>query len=625
MARAKAERFPVAEKITLSKTNHKKLLDHIMERMVLAKDLRDRQVEKFAVIDKAVYGYLVLDEGDQKRENDNEKGYGIKPVESSLPMTLTSLDEATTFLSEVIQNDAGLYSAIAEREKQAVATAFSAVMNENAQQFSHITEVGKFLFDALKYNFSGLIPSWHKVYGNKLTNNEARTAPVVTPQVVYAGNKLDVIDVYNFFYDSSVPPTKLASEGEFFATCKTATTFRLKKQTLEKELFNTEGALSPATTFTNYYESRPAIRSGKNTNADTDFISMLSQGAAKESVPNNEIIEMHIWVNPKNFALSTDDKFEIWRFRVLNSTRVVYAEKMNNAHGMLPVGISMPWDDGFTHDTKSYAELLNAFQTFASFQLNVMTKSHRKALYGLLFYNKNVVDLDDNYDPTGGKISVNAPPDADLNKALRFVNDTPETNAMLNNISAMSDMMQKILPTDILRQVAGLDRATQYQSAATVQGANRRNLKIARVIYDQGLNLVNRMQMYNILQYQQSAELITPEGELVAINPAEFRDTRLEFQISEGLQGLDKLSMIMSIKEVLNTIVQSQQASQQMDVTAIINYWTSMLGDRTDFSQFKFKSEIDKLPPEQKDMAFQLLQAAMAKQQGGGQAAAQQA
>lgn len=621
MARKKAEKFQVAKDITLSKTNHEKLLNHVMERMELAKDLRDRQAEKFAVIDKAVYGYLVLEEGDQKRENDNEKGYGIKPVEASLPLTLTSLDEATTFLLEVIQNDAGLYSAIAAREEHAVATAFSAVMNENAMQFSHITEVSKFLFDALKYNFSGLIPSWHRVHGNKITNNQAKTAPDINAQIVYAGNKLDVVDVYNFFYDSSVSPIKLASEGEFFATCETATMFRLKKRTLEKELFNTEGAMSPAETFTHYYRARPAIRANKNTNENTDFVSMLSQGAAKESVPNNEVIQMLIWINPKQFGLSNDDTFEIWRLRVLNSTRVVYAEKMNNAHGMLPIGISMPWEDGFTHDTKSYAELLNAFQTFASFQMNVMSKSHRKALYGLLFYNKNVVDLDDNYDPTGGKIPVNAPPDADLTKALRFVNDTPDTGVMLNNISAMADMMQKVLPTDILRQVAGLERATQYQSAATVQGANRRNLKIARIIYDQGLNVVNRMQMYNILQYQQVAKLITPDGYLIEINPAEFRDTQLEFQISEGLQGLDKLSMIMSIKEVLNSILQSQQASQQLDVTAIINYWTSMLGDRTDFSQFKFKSEIDKLPPEQKDLAFQLLQTAMQEQQGGDQTA----
>ncbi len=621
---AKSTKIQIAKDLNVTPEQHKKLLTHVMARMELSKELRDKQAEKFETIDKSIYGYLILDEDDEKRKADNEKGYGIKPTDAALPLTLTSLDEATTFLLEVIQNDGGLYSAIAPKDKQPVAKAFTGVMNENAIKFKHISHISRFLFDSLKYNFSGLIPAWHQVNGNKVTNNQSGTAPTIESQIVYEGNKLTVMDVYNFFYDSSVEPINLAAEGEYFATVELSTTFRLRKQALEGSLFNIQEPNLDSTTRVQYYKSRPAIRSTQDISSKHDFVSILSQTEAKESVSGNEIITMFVWLNPKKLGLSLDDEFQIWRIKVLNSAHIVHAEHMNNAHGMLPVGISMPWDDGFTHNTKSYAELLAPFQTFASFQLNILTKSHRKGLYGLLFYNKNVVDLNDNYDPVAGKIPVNAPPDADLNKALRFFNDTPETNTHLNNISAMSDLMQKILPTDILRQVAGLERATQYQSAATVQGANRRNLKIARTIYDQALSTINSMQMYNILQYQRAAELLTPAGELTEINPADFRDAKLEFEISEGLQGLDKLSMVMSIKEVLNSILQSQHASEQLDTVEIINYWTSMLGDQTDFSQFKFKSEIDKLPPEQKDLAFQLLQRFMQQQEaaGGGEATA---
>ena len=81
----------------------------------------------------------------------------------------------------------------------------------------------------------------------------------------------------------------------------------------------------------------------------------------------------------------------------------------------------------------------------------------------------------------------------------------------------------------------------------------------------------------------------------------------------------------MAIQDVINTIVQSQQASQQIDVTGLINYWTSFIGDKTDFSQFKFKSEMDKLPPEQRDQAFQVYQQFLAAQeQQGGQGGAGQ-
>ena len=64
--------------------------------------------------------------------------------------------------------------------------------------------------------------------------------------------------------------------------------------------------------------------------------------------------------------------------------------------------------------------------------------------------------------------------------------------------------------------------------------------------------------------------------------------------------------------------MQSQAAANQIDVVAVIDYWTGLLGDNTDFTQFRIESPIDTLPVEQKDLAFQLLQQALAAPQGGG-------
>ena len=249
--------------------------------------------------------------------------------------------------------------------------------------------------------------------------------------------------------------------------------------------------------------------------------------------------------------------------------------------------------------------------------MNVHQKANRKALYGVTFFNKNVVDLGDEFDPVAAKVGVNASPDVDIRRAIHQTFDAPGTENTMRDIATTDDLMQKILPTDQLKQVAGLDRATQYQAAATVQGGNRRNLKIARVIDSQAMSHVRQIQMFNILQYQDVVEILTPEGELLNISPKEFRDTKLEFSISDGLRGLDRLSIAMAIQDVLNTIVQSQQASQQIDVVAIINYWTSFIGDKTDFSQFRFKSEMDKLPPEERDAAFEIYQKVLAAQAGG--------
>lgn len=609
------KQIQVDTEIALSETQHQRLLEHLQKKIDFSREVRDSQADKFEKIDKKVYCYLVLDEDDTKREIDNQKGYGVKPVDQILPLTLTQLDEAVTFLLEVLSTDNGLYGAIAPKDKQPVATAFSALMNEHAAKFKHIKDLNKFLFNALKYNIGILIPEWKKVTGNKMKNNEAGGLQI-EEGVVYEGNQLTEADPYNFFYDISVDPVMLAQEGEFFAIADVHTEFKVRKMAADEEIYGVDRFINDNAFDVRYYRAKPTIRAQDSSNSGNSFLSLLSSGEFVQSQNAIEELMFYIWLPEKEFGLGQDEKMSIFRVTVMNFNHIVRVQKLNNAHGMLPVGITMPWEDGFKEDTKSYAELLNPFQTFASSQMNVHTKASRKALYNVTFYNKNELNIEDNYDPIAAQIPVNAPPGTDLNKAIRQFSDTPDTNNTIADIGSMIDLMQKILPTDILRQVAGLDRATQYQSAATVQGANRRNLKIAKIIEDQAFSTVKNIEMYNVLQYQKTIEILTPEGELIEADVTAFRDTKLEFAISDGLKGLDRLSMIINIKEILNTILQSQFASQQINVVEVINYWTSMLGDKTDFSQFAFKSEMDKMDPQMRDIAFQLLQQFLQTEEG---------
>lgn len=610
----------VDENIFLSENKETDLVDHLKSLLEVSKEVHDSQIQKFEEIDKKVYGYLVLEEDDQKREEDNKRGFGIKPTDTVLPLTQVQMDEAVTYFLEVLSTDDGLYGARAEVAKQQVANGFAALMNEHATKFGHERELNKFLFNLMKYNIGGLIPEWREIRGNKIENaNEAKTTPAIREnQVLYAGNKLECADMYNLWYDISCNPTELAQEGEYFAICKVFSPFKVQMMANNKQIYGIDRFIDNGIYTITYYKTKPKIRTDNGISVDDSWVNMLSRTTQTKNAQSRtavEFMKFYVWLDPSKFGLENSEKMSIWRITLANNKYIARAEKMNNAHGMLPIGIGMPWEDDFREATKSYGELLIPFQTFASYQMNIHQKANRKALYGLTFYNKNVVDLDEKFDPVAGKIPVNAPPDSDLKKAIVQFRDTPDTQNTLKDIATVVDLMQQILPTDIMRQVAGLDRATQYQTAATVQGSNRRNLKITKIIDSQAMTTVKNIQMYNIYQYQQSMDILDPQGQIIQINPGQLRDTRIEFTISDGLRGLDRLSMVMNIKEVLNSILQSQQASQQIDVTKVINYWTSLLGDRTDFSQFKFQSAIDALPPEQRDIAFQLLQQAMQQQE----------
>ncbi|MGI9405998.1 MAG: hypothetical protein ACR2O4_06465 [Hyphomicrobiaceae bacterium] len=301
---------------------------------------------------------------------------------------------------------------------------------------------------------------------------------------------------------------------------------------------------------------------------------------------------------------------------------------MNNVHGLLPCSVAVPYDDGFGPQTPSAAERITPFQRFASFQFNIHQRAARRRLYGLTFYDPNLAPElhNEDADLVAGKIPVNLRgEDVDIRKRILHINDGPDTTQTMQDVDAMVKLMEHVMPTDAFNQVATLERATQYQAAATVMGVSKRNLRLVRTIDDQSLSPARLMMMYNILAEQSAMELIDQNtGNLVNVDPAAFREANMEFKVSDGLLGIDKLTRVLNVKEVLNSVLQSREAASQIDVVDMINHFTSLLGDHTDFAQFRIESPIDVLPVEQRNAAFQLLQQALQQQQAaeGGQPAA---
>lgn len=615
---------------TISMKDHDRLVSHILARVEASDPLRSQFVDNCERIDRDIYGFLVHDADDLKRSMDNEKGHGVKPVDVKLPLVLAQLDEALTYMAMVLAPDEGIYSAIAPADKQKVAKAFSILMNKHAERFGHYTEIVKFLFNALKYNFGGLTTDWTRVFGMRMVTQGVLQQTEFQKGEVAAGNRLQSIDPYNFLFDGTVSPLQLANQGEWFGSVEMTTPFRVRKMMGDQELFNLESLIKEDATYSRkYFRTRPRIRADVIDQMQTDWVEILTAGFNSSGSDVTGAIErgvFHIWLDPTEFNIRSagnriEPGLQIWRIELFNNSQIGSIIHKNNAHGLLPVSIAMPSDDGFLWQTKSQAELLSPFNMFASHQINVHQRSARKKLYGLTFYDRNAIPelADDNVDMLGGKIPVNTQgADMDIRRKVVQYFDGPDTTRTMDDIERMDALMQKVLPTQQSQQVAGLDRATQYQAAATVQSASRRNLKMAKVIDFQALTPSRHMQMFNIYQFQQQMDIVSPDGEVISADPKEFRAAQLEFVISDGLRGLDKLSLIIHLREVLNAVLQNQQAASQFDIVGIINYWTTLVGDQTDFSQFRVQSPIDKLSPEEKQVAFELLQRELAARAGGG-------
>ncbi len=616
------QKYKLADNITIDAKQHEELVAYIKVRLDFAKELRAHHINRFTAIDKEVAGYMILDADDRQRQLDNAKGYGPKVYDVNIPLVATQMDEAVTFFTTVFFPEEGPYNAVTDAAKQDVAKGFSTLMNKQAAFYKHFTHFAKGAYSGLKYNLGLWLIEWAETKGSVISNSEGGVGvQIKEDQVVMMGNKMEFQNPYNTLLDPSVHPTELHEKGEFFATVEPKTAFRAQIMAQRNEIFNLDLIIDPITGKSrgqfesSYYVQMPEVhgdlRRGGEGSTKTNWFNFLSGFTSAGSIDGLEFINVYIWLPPKKFGLGESDKYQIWRITFANMI-AVRAEPMVNAHGFLPLVVTVPWDDEFGQEANSFAEMLLPYQRFSSFQINVHQRASRKALYNLIIYDSRLIPLLASADSLGGKVPYSSTADEkDINKAVKVISDVPDTSRTLQDIETMDGLMQKILPTDMLKQVASLERATQYQAAATVQGANRRNLKIAKTIDVQAFGIARKIQMYNILQFQQSVQIIGENGQPVEIDPSALREQEMEFTISDGLRGLDKLILVETLKDILALLVQNPTAAAEFNIADVINYVTTLIGDHTSFKQFQFENEFDKLVPEQKQAAFQLLQKAL--------------
>lgn len=577
--------------------NHQKLLMHIKQRLDLSRQTRDELNIRLRNIDQDLAGFVRYSDDDKKRVIENRKGKSQKPVDVSLPLAMAKIDDLLTYMLEIFfPSSEGMFGAQSSVQNQSIANAFATELNTQGKQRGFYHKFARFILDALKYNISAIAVEWVEEKGFKITNNATKQLDIKKDEVVYEGNDLENIDIYNFFYDPTVIHlSEISTKGEWAAHSKMLTRFHVQKLSLAGILHGVENWIATATPQTGslYYAERPVVRFDYNANTGSvDWIKFAAGDLYTTIGWGVELVWMYVWINPKQFGLSEDNELQIWRLGMANAQWICHAEQMPNAHNQLPVLVTVPLEDNLGLQRKSSAELLTDLNRFASFLMNAHQQAVRKKLFGLTIYDPNAIDMKDLGDDTSGRVPLQ--PQAwgkDIRTLIQQFKDAPETTETVNDIKGLIDLLEYILPTNQQKQVADLDRATTYQAAATVQGANRRSLKTAKIIDDQAVVKMRMMMMWNTLQFKESIkgpDPQNPQGPQIDLPTASFRDLGLEYDTGEGIQGIDRIMMVHLLHDVINAMLQSQEAQKQVDLVGLIDYWIKLFGQKIDIAQFKY-------------------------------------
>lgn len=584
----------------VNRANHELLLEYCKRRITFGVDAQGPLQDRYTIIDQDMAGFLQLDQADLKRRRDNRKGKDPKPTKVKPQLVLTQLMRGVTYLCSVFTPETGVFQALATSDDQTMANAFVEVMNQQAQKYQYFRQQCIFFLNMLKYNLGGIKVEWAETFGMELTTDPSGLNPQIREKMLYDGNKMDAVDMYNTFWDPSVHPVDVHKDAEFAGFIEMKTPFQIKRMIQDAELFNTDELMKTTNYNPMWYQSIPQVRFGSSDSGSRPdgkhnwaFILSAGQTSGFNDMGGYELATLYIRLLPNDFGLvaakdaKTHNKLEIWRICILNQTKIVSAEYMNNIHDMIPIFFGCPIEDGLGLQSKSIGENLVPFQDFGAFLLNTHIDASRKNIWDLIIYDPTMVDL----AAVGTEVAAKVPMaptgyGKDIRTGVFHVNSNLDTEHTLEQFSKILEFMEYMFPTKMQQMVADIQRATTNQVAATVQATSRESWRSARLIDDQAMNPARFVMHSNMLQYQTELTIRLPNKQVVKVDASKFRGAKLEFRMGEGLRDIDKMSKQQFIKDLIAMILQGQ-AMSEFDVPAIINFLSTYMGVEVDLTTFR--------------------------------------
>src|SRR3546814_7358159 len=121
-----------------------------------------------------------------------------------------------------------------------------------------------------------------------------------------------------------------------------------------------------------------------------DWLSILGNAFTMEE-GDYELVDITIRINPNDFGLIEGDaqqraqrnRYEVWRFTVLNDERMIGVQYLNNAHSHIPFYFGISNDDTSAEHSKILAETIQPLDDFASLLMNIQLKPCRNNVGGI--------------------------------------------------------------------------------------------------------------------------------------------------------------------------------------------------------------------------------------------------
>ena len=518
----------------------------------------------------------------------------------TIPVVLPQVESAVTYQSSVFLTGVPLFGVAASPDFEDEAAMMETTIDQQAIRGGWVRELTLFFRDGFKYNNSAVEVSWTREVTAAIETDLSFSATTGKPkEVIWEGNTVKRLDMYNTFYDTRVTPSQMYKDGEFAGYTELFSRIKLKQyiaQLPDQRVDNIKEAFESAYVGINVGGTTGGIKSFyiPQINPDVNLVSpALASGqmdwmawAGLAGVNNNidyknmyQVTTLYARILPSDFGIRvpSPNTPQVWKFVIVNFQVIIYAERQTNAHGYIPILFGQPLEDGLQYQTKSLAQNVSPIQSIVSALSNSNIAARRRAISDRTLYDPSrITEAHINNPNPSAKIPVRpAAYGKNIGDAVhQFPFRDDQSDIVTQQMTAYTAYANIISGQNPVRQgqfVKGNKTQSEFQDV--MAHANGRD-QLTSIGYETSVfTPLKEILKINILQYQGGVSLFSRDkGQTVTVDPVALRKSVLNFKVSDGLTPTDKLMDSDTMMVAMQQIGSSQQLAEAYNLGPMFSY-----------------------------------------------------
>lgn len=541
-----------------------------------------------------------------RARNANFSGDATKFQDAVVPIVMPQVESGLEYLCNVFLTGYPIFGVATAPDTADQALQMETIIAENTISARWSREFIMAFRDGLKYNICAVELEWATKTAYNVQDDATAATGSKLESVLWKGNKLKRLDLYNTFWDMRVAPADVHEKGDYVGYNELLTRVQFKQRVndlfgkvrpsvieraLKSQMASVDGTTSSNGQFGYFIPVlNPWPFRNQNASFGIDWMAWVNDEAYTNSV-HPEYKQHYLWtvmylrLLPSDFGLKGPGQNtpQIWKFIFVNGQVCLFAERQSNAHNFIPCFFCQPNEDGLNYQTKSYASNVSDLQYLATALMRGFVDARRRSVTDrVLFDPSQILAKDINSPNPSAKIPVRpAAYGQPLERAVyAFPYRDTESSAMLTGVqqvTAMADMVNSQNKAQQGQFVKGNRTKTEYNDI--IGHSNDRNQVIAIEFEAQMMTPLKEGIKLNILQFQEPATVNSPKnGQQVEVNPTTLRQKAVVFKVSDGMLPTEKIISENDLQQALQAMAQSPQIGAAFNIGPMFAYLLEQRG-----------------------------------------------